>query len=154
MASWKIRWKRQANHHLFSLAARLLIVTLFPQASFKCAYYLCSVATSPGSPMKPSSFLGSFPWELSELVFTEICLKLTVFHFHRFPSLILAGESLRIILLQNEIAKYCTQNQEKKKKSHCYLLLATKKASSNGLLNEWMNSKNQMDFPFHFLFSH
>ena len=155
MASWKIRWKRQSNHHLFSLATRLLIATLFPQTFSKCANYLCSLATSC-SPMKPSSFLGSFPWELSELVFIEICQKLTVFHFHRFPSSILAGESLRIILLLEWNSKIMYSKSRKEKKNHCYSLPDTKKASSNGLLNEWMNSKNQMGFAFHLLllFSH
>ena len=115
MASWKIRWKRQSNHHLFSLATRLLIATLFPQTFSKCANYLCSLATSC-SPMKPSSFLGSFPWELSELVFIEICQKLTVFHFHRFPSSILAGESLRIILLLEWNSKIMYSKSRKEKK--------------------------------------
>ena len=64
MASWKIRWKKQLNHHRLPLAARLPTATpCSPRPCSKGAYYWCSVAPSLCSPTKPSSSPGSFPWE-------------------------------------------------------------------------------------------
>lgn len=76
--------------------------------------------------------------------------KLTAFHFHRFPSSILVGNSLRIILLPDWTDNKIMYSKSREEKNHCYLCHATKKVSNNDLLNEWMNSRKQMGFAFHF----